>query len=412
MLLPNVLGIPFSRYIGESDLAFVQRRIAEVEADGADVLLTPQEIVDLLYNGWRQSNFLYIPFARKSGVSYSIIGPNLSINRSSAASEFNRDLLLKQVLPNEPRIEFDSNGLKGHLIEEQSTNVFPQGTDLSGTYSGVTNATVTLNQSISPSGDLDATLLVGSASWLFRHSIAGVNVGTWTISVWVKAVTVGVKNTFRLSVSGNNISGNLTATGEWQKFKFTVADGGSTACGLMRDSSGNESELYVWGMVVEEQPEPTSTILNSSTAATRLIDLFNAPLTGTLTDYVLVVHFKRDLNAPLPAATSNLIDKTTASQNDKGRINISAAGSISYFSTATAYLQFIPITLLLEAKYVLRAASGTISQYCNGTAYGTGVNALDELDFLFFRGTLNANIQSIQLLPLKSEAECLTISEV
>lgn len=107
MMIPRVLGLPFSG--GPSELSaeeFVQMQMDAAAADGGQVLLTQQEILERLPSSWRDASFVYIPFARKAGVSYALKGPNLIINRNSNATEVNRSLLLAQAGLNVPRIEF------------------------------------------------------------------------------------------------------------------------------------------------------------------------------------------------------------------------------------------------------------------------------------------------------------------
>lgn len=94
-------GIALNAAIG-----FVNAAIASALEDGATVLLTVDEIVDQLPSNYAEASFLYIPFARKAGVSYALKGPNLIIDRNSNATEVNRSLLLAQAGLNVPRIEF------------------------------------------------------------------------------------------------------------------------------------------------------------------------------------------------------------------------------------------------------------------------------------------------------------------
>jgi len=101
---------------------FVQMQINEALADGAEVILTKEEIVERVPTNWRDASFLYIPFARKAGTSYALKGPDLTIDRNSSATEIDRAGLLDEVGNNVPRIEFDGGVPNGHLIEPQGTN--------------------------------------------------------------------------------------------------------------------------------------------------------------------------------------------------------------------------------------------------------------------------------------------------
>jgi hypothetical protein len=171
-----------------------------------------------------------------------------------------------------PRIEYDADrNLKGLLIEPDGENaMFPSIPDT--TWSQITGVTTTTDDALAPDGTTTATKLEGTGSWLHRNSVTGTDTGTWTFSCWVKAVTVGTNNTFRLSVGGNNFSSNLTATGEWQRFEVTVTNGGGTVNGLGRDSSSNDADLYVWGAQLETGPIATSYMPTTISPFTRDAD--------------------------------------------------------------------------------------------------------------------------------------------
>jgi hypothetical protein len=168
-----------------------------------------------------------------------------------------------------PRIEYDADrNLKGLLIEPDGQNaMFPSIPDT--TWSSTSGVTITTDDAVAPDGTTTATKLEGTGNWLYRNNITGTNTGTWTVSCWVKAVTVGTNNTFRLAVGGNNLSSDLTATGEWQRFEFTYTDGGGTVNGFLRDSSSNDSDLYIWGAQVETGPIATSYMPTTGSPFTR-----------------------------------------------------------------------------------------------------------------------------------------------
>ena len=171
-----------------------------------------------------------------------------------------------------PRIEYDADrNLKGLLIEPDGQNaMFPSIPDT--TWNNTSSVTITTDDSVAPDGTTTATKVEGIGSWIYRNTVIGTDTGTWTFSCWVKAVTVGTNNTFRLTVGGNNLSGNLTATGEWQRFEFTYTDGGGSSNGLLRDSSSNDADLYVWGAQLEESPIATSYIPTTTASVNRLKD--------------------------------------------------------------------------------------------------------------------------------------------
>ena len=209
----------------------------------------------------------------KATVLYNIEPTNadFTVDRNSTKYVLGSGGTIISYATDESAFEFNADGsYKGLLVELAATNVmFPSIPDT--TWSNQSGVTITTNDAVAPDGTTTATRLEGS-TWLYRNSISGTNTGTWTISCWVKAVTVGTNNTFRLSVGGNNFSSNLTATGEWQRFEFTQTNGGGTVNGLIRDDLDNSADLYIWGAQVETGPIATSYIPTTTASVTRVKD--------------------------------------------------------------------------------------------------------------------------------------------
>ena len=113
-------------------------------------------------------------------------------------------------------------------------------------WSSTGTVTVTANAATAPDGTATADRVVTSGASALTQSV--VQQLNHTIEVWVKAVTAGSNNTFRLQGTGGKLSSNLTATGDWQLFSFTPTTLGTNGnWGLNRDSSNNAMDLYVWG---------------------------------------------------------------------------------------------------------------------------------------------------------------------
>ena len=105
---------------------------------------------------------------------------------------------------------------------------------------------VTSNQVIAPNGTLTADLYEAVGSSALVQSVI-YSLG-YTFKIWVKAVTAGVNNTFRIQGTGGQLSSNFTATTEWQIFEFTPTTLGNNGnWGINRDSSDNDADLYIWG---------------------------------------------------------------------------------------------------------------------------------------------------------------------
>lgn len=121
-------------------------------------------------------------------------------------------------------------------------------------WDSIQSATVEINttETTDPFGGNNAAKMVATlGGWLFRDNLTNVvATRTYNISVWAKAVTPGTKNTFRFIV-GNASSANITVTGEWVRYSTTIVANG-TATGILRDSSSNLSELYLYGFQISE----------------------------------------------------------------------------------------------------------------------------------------------------------------
>ena len=146
----------------------------------------------------------------------------------------------------------DKNG----VLQTQSLyNLLDYSNDFSQ-FDYIADTTITANATTAPDGSLTASKIEGIGNWLLRDFVgATINVES-TISIWIKAVDSESKNTFRLSNGGNNFSDNFTATNQWQRFEFTATSTGGASSGLIRDSSNNEADLYIWGMQVVLGSEP------------------------------------------------------------------------------------------------------------------------------------------------------------
>ena len=193
-----------------------------------------------------------------------------SVTRASGATRVNELGLIETVGDNVPRIDFLNDSKGTLLVEPQRTNseVWSQLFDVTTSWSS-NSVTITNNTTISPDGTTNASTLNGTGSWILRDAIGASSTGTWTVSAYVKAVTPGTNDTFRLSVGGNNFSENLTATSEWVRYTFTFTNGGATLCGFLRDSSSNDSDLYIWGVQVEAGSYATSYIPTNGQVQTR-----------------------------------------------------------------------------------------------------------------------------------------------
>ena len=119
---------------------------------------------------------------------------------------------------------------------------------------------ISLNQSLSPSNTLTADNYVGTGASGIIQRNSSFSVGNNVVfSIFVKAN--GANNKFRLFGDSSLISSNFTATNDWVRYSFpiTVVNGGALRpYGIIRDSSDNNVNVFIWGAQLELGSSATS----------------------------------------------------------------------------------------------------------------------------------------------------------
>ena len=192
------------------------------------------------------------------------------------------------------RINYDSNGENGHiLLEPTSTNLVTYSEDIDSLNDGEgevgVNSTLTYESDVvAPDGSLGVYRIQNPATASTYLQVTNNTTAAQSMSVWVKAKTVGTNNQFTLyrDGTGGSASDVKTATGDWQRFEYSWSTVGSGAYFINNDGDTYTSDLYVWGIQVENLPYATSYIptLTGSTvtrAAETLVDSGNTTLINT-----------------------------------------------------------------------------------------------------------------------------------
>lgn len=241
--------------------------------------------------------------------------PSVTFTRSSVATYFGADGLLKLASVNEPRFDHDpvTGECKGLLIEEARPNLLTYSEQFDNAVWGKTATSVTLNTTTAPDGTVTADKLVEDTSTGGRvviQSVSGIaDSTTVTVSCFVKsagrdwvALTVvdksGTLNRvwFNLttglqgSINGTVSAFSVVALGNgW--YRLAVSASSSTGAGSVqtRISIGSAdntasyagdgtSGLYLWGAQLEVGSFPTSYIATTTSQVTRAADV--AQMTG------------------------------------------------------------------------------------------------------------------------------------
>ena len=211
----------------------------------------------------------------------------ITFTRASSGTFVDADGLIKSAATNTARFDHDPATGKslGLLIEESRTNLVTYSEQLDQWTAG-NNTTVTTNAATAPDGTNTAARLVfPTNNSTFVSSNAFIASGTtYTASVYVKAVTPGTNDQFTFNFGGgvSNATSQFTATGEWQRFTATVTpstNAGAQQFFINNEGDGFRSDIYVWGVQVEEASFATSYISTTSSQVTRAADVVE--ITGT-----------------------------------------------------------------------------------------------------------------------------------
>ena len=188
-----------------------------------------------------------------------------------------------------PRFDHDlaTGESLGLLIEEARTNLATYSERLNEWTAG-SNTTRVTNAATAPDGTNTADRLVfpqNNRTYVQTSNAFLTSGTTYTASVYVKAVTPGTNDQFTFSFGGQgsfNATSRFTATGEWQRFTATMTPtltGGAGSFIINNEGDQFRSDIYVWGVQVEEASFATSYIPTLASQVTRAADVVE--ITGT-----------------------------------------------------------------------------------------------------------------------------------
>lgn len=276
--------------------------------------------MSLLYD----ASLIITPNAYKESKLYALKpqsgNGDLTWTRNSGATRVNSAGLIENVLANVPRLDYSLGGCPNILVEPQRTNLVLRSEEFGDASWGKSNATVTANTAISPSGLMDADKIVENTTSSIHYVFQNISIFgnlNYACSVYVKAAErtegqlwIGTSNP-RVQLSFNLTTGvisNLTPIGTgtiisssitpinngWYRISITGnmngANGGYplaiflTKDGINSYTGDGVSGLYVWGAQLEQGAYPTSYIPTASASVTRVADVgsvLTAPLALT-----------------------------------------------------------------------------------------------------------------------------------
>jgi hypothetical protein len=132
------------------------------------------------------------------------------------------------------------------------------------------SASITTNTTTAPDGTITADTYSGTGASGVRQSVTLTSGTVYTISFYVKSAGLG-NDGFRLVIDGAQSSSNFTATSEWQRFTFTAtsANTGARTCGIVRNTSGDNVDVLIWGAQLEVGSAVTPYIQSPSVFTSR-----------------------------------------------------------------------------------------------------------------------------------------------
>ena len=245
------------------------------------------------------------------------------------------------------------SGCGSWLLEPQSTNLITYSEDFSS-LNIRSNAVVTSNQIISPSGLLDADEITfdGTASGRVE-AVIPVTVGqAYTISLYLKNKDLSDVTQVWIGFSAASQGQFVTITDDWQRYDITTnADGSSEYPRIQFSGTGS---LYAWGFQTEQQSYATSYIPTNGAASTRLQDIANNSGNATLfnsTEGVLYAEIEtfsqtgtfRQINLN-NGSTSSRIYITKRAENDLLEFRMdNALGNLNFGFPINTTNQFIKV---------------------------------------------------------------------
>jgi len=216
-----------------------------------------------------QSNGVFSFYAEASSSTFTI-------GTTSASTQLSIDnVSVKEVTrDNVPRIDYTGGGCPYILAEPQRTNKLTYSEDFSQ-WNKSTSITVEINNAISPSGDVNASLVTTASSNRFIYlSASSPANSTFSIYAKWKNGSGGID----LSTDGGSNYTSVSVTNDWLRVSVTPSTS-AFQCVLRVPTGG--SELYLWGAQLEAG-YATSYIPTSGSTVTRNQDQFSRDGIGSL----------------------------------------------------------------------------------------------------------------------------------
>ena len=205
-----------------------------------------------------------IPSGYKAEKVYSVLpsdgSGDFTFNRADGlATRINKEGLLEEVANDTPRLDYSNGTCPVLLLEKEKTNLVsysesPSRIEWSKFTNGTTSVVVTANQTISPSGELNADKIVyGNGTSLVTKNTTVVSGQIYNISVYLKGENGGeqVQLDFRNSASQGVSGTQFTLTNNWKRYSVAITSNQTDLGIQFRDDSTTGQIFYAWGAQIE-----------------------------------------------------------------------------------------------------------------------------------------------------------------
>ena len=205
-----------------------------------------------------------IPSGYKAEKVYSVLpsdgSGDFTFDRANGlATRINKEGLLEEVANDTPRLDYSNGTCPVLLLEKEKTNLVSYSeSPSSGSWSKFNTVgllpVVTANQTISPSGELNADKIVyRNGTSLVTKNTTVVSGQIYNISVYLKGENGGeqVQLEFKNSQSQGVAGEQFTLTNNWKRYSVSRTSN-QTALGIqLRDASTTGQIFYAWGAQIE-----------------------------------------------------------------------------------------------------------------------------------------------------------------
>ncbi len=342
---------------------------------------------------------------------------DFSFSRSSSAIRNNTSGLLQLMSSNIPRLNYPSTGsCPLWLIESQKTNLVLRSQEFGVSPWTGSGVTVTDNTTTAPDGTLTAdTLNITGASGFRRQFVSIAASTTYTVSCYVRNVSITAGQTFRMYVNNNVVSPNslevsavinivagtvstptivgatsVSASMEvlpnsWYRVSLTFTSNAGTTSASSEvgfDSPSAGREFSAWGYQLEISSFASSYIPTTSSTATRLVD---APIkTGissligqTQGTFFFDINLRNILgtrslfNSYVNGSTSNRMQAFYGSGSNLFVFNI-LVGGVAQYGPITVSTGF---TGRMKVAFAYNTGTNGCAVYANGSLINQGTAA-------------------------------------